>query len=116
VAGQGWQAIGLPSGVSGTVRVMLLPWNCFILDIAVTATVGSATTYTLGNLPSNCQPSNGPGGVRIYALGTNETVNTSANTALPRIYMTTAGGLQLIFPAGSAGTSTATATLIIPTN
>jgi hypothetical protein len=50
VPGETWHSISLGTGVTGTIRVKLLPWNAVFLHVQVTNTVTGAVN--LGSLPS----------------------------------------------------------------
>jgi hypothetical protein len=112
-----WQAVTLPTGFTGTLRVkQLAEPNFCALDVNLTQTSDSATgtTYTAGSLPSSAYY---PAASRQYTLSVNQVFTTSAN-ASPRLTLPASGALSIIMPAfNTAGSACiVSATLVYPTN
>lgn len=103
---------GLLSGGSG-IRVKKLPWNAIWLDVEFSYTSAGGTTFTFGSLPDATYY---PNVSRHFPLETNG--NLSATTpGIPRAFVPTSGGVQVIVPAMSAsGTYTIAGSVMYPTN
>lgn len=119
VPGESFHAISLAAGTTGLLsggngmRVKKLPWNAIWLDIEFSYTSAGGTTFTFGSLPDSTYY---PNVTRHFDLET--TGNLSATTpGVPRVFMPTSGGVQVVVPAMSAsGTYTVAGSIMYPTN
>lgn len=118
IAGEVFHTVTLVTGLTGNlsggvgVRVKLLPWNAVWLDVHVSWTTTSATTFTLGgSFPSSAYY---PNVTRIFPMNQNGTPSGIAS-AMPRIFIPTSGSPQIVVPSSSAG-GTAGVSMIFPTN
>lgn len=92
-----WHTVTTPTGMTGTIRVKVLPlYNLAVLDInvTITSTNTTATSYTTGNLPSSAYY---PAGARQYDTSVNQKFTTVSN-ASPRINIPTSGALTFDMP------------------
>lgn len=113
IKGESFHTLTNPSGLSGTVRVKLLPWNAVWLDVNVSWTTAAATTFTMGSsFPS---ASYYPTASRVFPLAQNG-VPSGITSTMPRVFVGTSGAPQIIVPASTAGATTAGCTVIYPNN
>lgn len=113
IQGESFHTLTNPSGLSGTVRCKLLPWNAVWMDVNVSWTTAAATTFTMGsNLPSAGYY---PIANRVFPLVQNG-APTGIASVMPRLFVPTSGPPQIIVPASSAGASSAGCSVIYPNN
>lgn len=100
---ESWHAVSTPAGMTGTLRVKLLPDDHLaVLDVntVITSTNVAPTTYTAGSLPSAAYY---PLAARQFAVSVNQQWSTTAN-ASPRVAVPTSGAVTLPLPGfNSAG-------------
>jgi hypothetical protein len=97
ITNEGWHAIAGAAGLSGNFRVKLVPWLGVWFDGQGTLTLSaSVQTFTMGALPS---ASYYPTATRHLPVALTGTVSSAAN--LPRLFIPTSGGPQLIVPTGT---------------
>lgn len=109
-----WQSLTLPSGLTGSFRYkMVAEYNVVKIDVNVTWSATTATTYTFASgLPTAYSVSVPNSNGRIYTMAGNATM--SAAGALPRLFIGSAGSnVQILVPATSGG-GTGTVTVEIP--
>lgn len=101
ITGEGFHSLTLPAGLTGFVRVKLVPWNGVWIDGNVSWTTTAATTFTFpGSLPS---ASYYPTSNRIFAMNQNGTPSGIASS-MPRLFVPgTSGSPQIIVPSSSGG-------------
>lgn len=98
-----WNAVSLPTGMTGTIRVRLLPLtNLAVLDVntVITSTQTTAASYTTGNLPSSAYYPAAE--ARQYDTSVNQKFTTVSN-ASPRINIPTSGALTFDMPGFATG-------------
>lgn len=99
-----WHPVTLPAGVTGTIRVKILPMaNMAVLDVNVTiaSTLAAGTSYAGGSLPSAAY-------YPVTAVQPPLAVNQgmAASPASPRVLIPTAGAIALQMPGfTTAGTT-----------
>jgi hypothetical protein len=104
ITGESFHAVSLAAGLSGTLRVKLLPWNAIWIDLFASIS-NTNTTFTLGSLPSAAYY---PTSQRRFPVA-----NTTGATAW--LFVPTSGALQLLLGAASSG-GTAGLSTMYPTN
>jgi hypothetical protein len=110
---EGWHSLSLPGGLSGAARYKLVAEaSIVLLDIVVSWTTTSATTFTLGSLPAAYSASTPGGLARIYTMAGNATM--SAAGQLPRLFVS-GTSVQVVTPATTGG-GTAACTVFCPLN
>jgi hypothetical protein len=101
INGETWHSISLGSGLSGTLRIKLLPWNMVWLNGQLTWNGTGATTITCGSFPSSSYYPTASLTREVGYNGTPSSVQASA-----RLFIPTSGGVQILFPTvTAAGTS-----------
>jgi hypothetical protein len=96
-----WHAVTVPAGMTGNIRVMILPLSGMaVLDVnvVITSNLGAVTTYTGGTLPA---PGYYPQGQREYPLAVDHNYTTVAN-AIPRVVIPISGDVLLDMPGFSS--------------
>jgi hypothetical protein len=91
-----WNTVTTPTGMTGTIRVMLSPLaNLAMIDVnvVITSTNTTGTSYTGGTLPS---ASYYPSAARQFPLSVNQGMGTSPS--MPRLSIPTSGDVALIMP------------------
>jgi hypothetical protein len=110
ISGETFHNCTLPAGLSGTVRVKLLPWNGVWLDVECT---GTPATYNCGTVPSS---SYNPVVNRHLPLA--DSGGTTSGVT-PRIFTSTSAdnnGPQIIITGVAAGTVAVGGSFMVPTN
>lgn len=103
ISGESYHSMGLPAGLSGTVRVKKLPWNKISLDVQVSWSATAATTFTMTtNFPDSTYY---PTAQKILPMGHNGVEVFTSSHQPARIFVPTSGPMQIIVPATTGGGS-----------
>jgi hypothetical protein len=105
IQGETFHSVSLASGLSGRLAVKLLPWNAIMIVLQNVTCSSTATSYTLGSLPS----------AAYYPANTQHLPVANTGNINARLFIPTSGALQLICASNPTGTTFGLATMY-PTN
>lgn len=119
IAGETFHTVSLASGTTGNLsgaigmRVKKFPWSACWLDVEFQYTGTGGTTFTFGSLPDATYY---PNAARRFPCSTTGNISTTT-ISVPRIFLSTSGGVQVIVPTMSASsTYQVSASVMYPTN
>lgn len=111
-----WHTLSNPTNISGLFRVTLLAAIFAVwFDIEVTVSVSGAATYTFGAMPNSGYYPNSttwPNGRHMPVALTGAPTGVASN--LPRLFIPTSGGPQLLIPAMAASGDAIGASVLVP--
>jgi hypothetical protein len=102
-----WHTISLAAGLTGNlvggvgIRAKLVSAVQVLMEVEVQWSGSAATTFTCGSLPS---ASYYPAASRRFPLTTTSIISTTA-PAVPRLFVPTTGGVQVVVPAMNASST-----------
>jgi hypothetical protein len=105
ITDEAWNAVTVPAGMTGTVRVKLLAeakTAMLEIDVTITSTLAAGNAYTAGSLPSAGYY---PQALRKRPLATD--TNLAAAVSTPRVHIPTSGAVSIVTPAYNAAGGTA---------